>query len=490
MKRSTSLILALTLCVLLARYAKAEVSDDPNNNDEKALTIELNKLDVNDTALELSYNIKNNTDHDVWICDNINNFTQGGFEVFLAEDAQTLVMRRRLDVPSSKIWRRPTGGTYIRLRPGEVRAESLSLNLPVTSSFVFSSQSETQVTQNARSLAIEIGFYDEDLPGLVYSILKEAEKFPGFDVDSSFDIKKIYFRGVMIRGSIGSLSYFEEFIKNPYGADGVYIGYTGQDFTGEKVLRIVVDGVSIPYEGYVQLASNADSSDDPNNNEEKIVTAEIIKFDVNDTALELSYNIKNNTDHDVWICDSVNTNSSFNFEVYLAEDAQTLVIRRRLDVPTRAVFRRGPPYGRYICLRPGDDRPESLSLNLPVQQTVIYSSRGRTQVTQNARSLAIEIGFYDENLPWLVYSILRVAENFNSIGFEADFSIAKDYYRGLLVRSSIGGLSYYEKVVNDPYGEGEVLIDYSYQALTGEKVLRIIVDGVSIPYEGYVQSAD
>jgi len=53
---------------------------------------------------------------------------------------------------------------------------------------------------------------------------------------------------------------------------------------------------------------------------------------VNDTKLELSYKIKNNTDHDVWICDSVNAGRTFNIDVYLAEDAQTLVIMKRIDV--------------------------------------------------------------------------------------------------------------------------------------------------------------
>jgi len=458
----------------------ASGSGEPNEPSQTAVTIELTKLDVNDTNLELRYKIKNNTDHDVWICDSVHTNRTFKFEVFLAEDTKTLIIRRRLDVPTSAIWRGdPPSGRYICLRPGEDLPESLSLNLPVQSSLVYADHGRTQVTQNARCLSLEIGFYDEDLPRLVYSILKEAEKFPGFDVDSSFDIKKIYFRGVMLRGSIGSLSYFEKFIKNPYGADGVYIGYTGQDFTGEKVLRIVVDGVSIPYEGYVQSTSNAGSNNDPNNNEEKVVTVELTKLDVNDTNLELQYKIKNGTDHDVWICDNVNTIAN-PFEVFLAKDAQTLVIRKRLDVPSSHIWH-AQPGSWYVRLRPGEELPQSLSLNLPVQSSFVFASAGRTRVTQNARCLTLEIGFYDEDLPALIRSILQEADKFSGT-FDADSAIKKEYFRGLWVRGSLGFIG-----LEEAYNKGRFMILYSYQALTGEKVLRIKIDGVSIPYKGAVQ---
>jgi hypothetical protein len=232
----------------------------------------------------------------------------------------------------------------------------------------------------------------------------------------------------------------------------------------------------------------AESVADPNNNEEKVVTIELTKLDVNDTTIELSYKITNNTYHDVWICDSIDTRMTFNFEVFLAEDAQTLVIRRRLNVPAYVAWRRGSPSGRYICLRPGEDRPESLSLNLPVESRSVYGGVGPTTVKKCAKGLSLEIGFYDENLPGLVCSILQVAEKFSGT-IDADFVIAKEYFRGVLVRGSMMGLlSYYEKFSEDPCSEGQVLIPYNNQFLTGEKVLRIKVDGVSIPYEGLLSA--
>ena len=258
MRKTLYLIPALSLCILLVKYAQAESGYDPNNVEEKVVTIELTKLDVNDTNLELRYKIKNGTNHDVWICGGVGLIAKP-FEVFLAEDARTLVIRKRLDVPTHLIWRSgPPSGMYVRLSPGEERLESLSLNLPVQPNFVFVGPGRTQVTQNARFLSLEIGFYDEDLPALVRSILAEAEKFNSTIYDANMDILKDYFKGLLVRGSLGGLDTFETINKDYLNKGQVVINYSYQALTGEKVLRITVDGVSIPYEGPVQqLTSNA-----------------------------------------------------------------------------------------------------------------------------------------------------------------------------------------------------------------------------------------
>jgi len=479
-----ALCFCITFITFLAPFTPAEEfasgAGEPNDPNQGAVTIELTKLDVNDTTLELHYKIKNNTDHDVWICDNVNTLANP-FEVFLAEDAQTLVIRKRLDVPSRAIWRTQPAGMYVRLCPGEDLIESLSLNLPVQPSFVFASAGRTQVTQNARCLALEIGFYDEDLPALICSIIIEADKFSGttFDIDTA--IVKEYFKGLLVKGCLGPLNSFEELNKDLINKGKVVIYYSYQALTGEKVLRIEVDNVSIPYEGYLQSTSNAESNNDPNNYEEKAVTIELNKLDVNDTNLELQYKIKNNTDHDVWICDNVNKIAN-PFEVFLAKDAQTFVLRKRLDVPSSIIWHTQPT-GMYVRLGPGEDLFESLSLNLPVQSSFVFASAGRTRVTQNARCLTLEIGFYDEDLPGLILSIIQEADKISDLRSVAATAMTKEYFRGLLVRTRMGGLSN----IIEAHSKGQVFIDYSWQALTGEKVLQIVVDGVSIPYEGAVQ---
>ena len=163
-------------------------------------------------------------------------------------------------------------------------------------------------------------------------------------------------------------------------------------------------------------------------------------------------------------------------------------------MPAYVAWSRGSPSGRYICLRPGEERPECLSLNLPVLSRFVYGLDKWTTVEKCARCLELDIGFYNQNLPGLVYSILQQAETLISgidqeAGNEADFDITREYFRGLLVRVGVGSLSYFKKVNKDPYSEGEVLIGYTSQALTGEKVSQINIDGVSIPYQGGVQSA-
>jgi len=97
--------------------------------------------------------------------------------------------------------------------------------------------------------------------------------------------------------------------------------------------------------------------------------------------------------------------------------------------------------------------------------------------------LTLEIGFYDEDLPGLILSIIQEADKFSDLRSVAATAMTKEYFRGLLVRTSMGNLPN----IIEAHSKGQVFVDYSWQALTGEKVLRIEVYGVSIPYEGAVQ---
>jgi len=252
-------MLALTLCVFAPRCAQAGSAADPNNEEGKAPTIELTNLDVNDTNLELSYKIKNNTDHDVWICDNVDVYTTFDFEVYLSEDEQSLLIRRRLDVPTTWIWADSPDGRYVLLRSGEQRTESLSLAVPVDPRRVFASKLAT--SDHARRLVLEIGFYNEDLPGMIRDILEMAEKLncaglQPSEYTTAFFIR--YFEGIWIKELFGGLSGFE---KNWHkeGDEEINIPYAWCNFKGEQVLRIEVDGVHIPYEEAQYPTSRGDS---------------------------------------------------------------------------------------------------------------------------------------------------------------------------------------------------------------------------------------
>ncbi len=243
------LMLALTLCVCFPWRAQAENAADPNNAEEKVATIELTKLDVNDTALGLSYKIKNKTDHEVWICDDVSAYLGMNFEVYLSEDEQSLLIRRRLNVPTIVQWAQWPYGRYVLLRPGQERNESLSLRVPVHPLRLFASGQAT--SDHARRLVLEIGFYNEDLPGMIRDILEMAEKLNCAHLElgeyvTPFFIR--YFKGIWIAHVVfGGLSNFEEHVYQE-GNEEIIIPYTRQNLDGEEVLRIEIDGVHIPYE--------------------------------------------------------------------------------------------------------------------------------------------------------------------------------------------------------------------------------------------------
>lgn len=245
-----SLILTLILCVFPPSFAQAESGDDPNSVEEKFVTIELSKLDVNDTKLELSYKIKNNTDHDVWICYDVDAYLASlNFEVYLSEDERTLLIRRRYDVPANNVeWFQWPHGKYVLLRSGQERTESLSLDIPVKSLRQFASGRATM--DHAKRLVLEIGFYNEDLPGMIREVLEIVEKLNCTRLEPSeyrTAFFKHYFKGLLIAQFFGELSDFEEHTYQE-GNEEIIIPYTQQYLNGEQVLRIEVDGVHIPYE--------------------------------------------------------------------------------------------------------------------------------------------------------------------------------------------------------------------------------------------------
>ena len=246
------LILALGLCVLLTGFTKAQDANDPN---EQAVTIVLTGFDVNEVTLELQWNIKNNSDHDVWICSDLLDFDPPDLnslpEHYIAEDKKTLMIRRRLDVPSYTIWTEKPSCRYTRFRPGENRLESLSLNVPIYPLDDFGSGFSGG--GYASRLVLEIGYYDENLPELILDIIEIAEQFDseGIGTDRrSRDIIHRYFPGLRVNKYLGDTSGIN-FINYSelYGFDTeeeIIVTYTFQALSGEKVLRLEINGVHIP----------------------------------------------------------------------------------------------------------------------------------------------------------------------------------------------------------------------------------------------------
>lgn len=244
-------------------------------------------------------------------------------------------------------------------------------------------------------------------------------------------------------------------------------------------LTAVISSIIFPQASYGQNGEDVADQNDVNS-----VTITLTHLDVNDTTLELSWKIKNPTDHDVWICDVVSVMTAMNFEVYLCEDGQSLMLRRRHDVPTIAYFP-SLPYARYVLLRSGQERTESVSLAIPVGPRHLFEDGLLT--SSHARRLILEIGFYNEDLPGLIRDILEMAEKLNCAHIEIHGD-ARDfftrYFKGIWIADIFGGLPGFEE---HTYEEGSEEIEIPYFRYSrqnfNEQVLRIEVDGVHIPYD-------
>jgi hypothetical protein len=251
MKTCSSMIVVFGGCLLLAGWARGGNGTGSVTQERPAMTLSLTRLDVNDVRLELRYTIKNESDKEIWICnDSRVGSPQISFEAFLHEDKQTLVIRRRYDVPAYCVWFYPPSAEYVRVGPGLKRTESLSFNLPNEGVSLFGDGTMDLISGQpvcARRLILEIGYYVGSLPETIRSILAVADKFPsGGITNDNRDIVKCYFPGLYIPIMLGGLQRFEERMAEGAFAERITILYTEQLLKGERFSQVIVDGVSIP----------------------------------------------------------------------------------------------------------------------------------------------------------------------------------------------------------------------------------------------------
>jgi hypothetical protein len=234
----------MTIIVVLVSAAFGDVLADEQNSD---VSIIITKFQVNDQTLELGWKIINNTDHDVWICETMNTNAQlPKFETFIAQDAETLMIRRRFDLPLAVSLERPIGGRYIRLGSGQEHTDSISLNLPVDPRYLF--EVELGNAGRAGSLALEIVFFDEDLQSMILRIVEMADKLNcTWKALGDLEIYGRFFGGLWIAGHFNGSAYpyFRESVNS--GGDEILMPNMGRARLGEQVLQLKVDGVSIIY---------------------------------------------------------------------------------------------------------------------------------------------------------------------------------------------------------------------------------------------------
>jgi hypothetical protein len=247
MRRYALIMLVLSLYTVSARHMMSEIPNEmAGNRAGDAMTIVVRELEMSQERLVLDFDIRNDSEEDLWFCNNI--YGVSGFEVFLEGDGYTLMLRRRLDVPTNRTSYARIKGQYVRLVPGETQRQSVSLNLPAGPDVVFADVLPGEGAQELKRLVLEIGFYAEDLPGLARGVLLEAARFSATSDAIDPEIVERYFSGFLIETEFRGLEGFEESNRDSDLSKEVVIPYTYQALKGECCARFVVDGIAVPYE--------------------------------------------------------------------------------------------------------------------------------------------------------------------------------------------------------------------------------------------------
>ena len=494
------IFIALMAGLLLATFPKAACGDVLANEQDSDVSITITKFQLNDQNLELSWKIVNSSDHDVWICESMSrDYPPPLFEQFLDEDAKTLVIRKLFDLPMREeltLAYPPIGSCYVRLHPGEEKVESVSVALPV-SPYRMSASNKATNAEYAERLALEIGYYDEDLPALILEIVEISEHL---NIDFSVgyhgfrkDVRDRFFGGPIVALLFKGMLGFESNVRSADADGEMWMPHFYKVRMGEKILRIEIDGVSIPYKSnYPPLTDEQPQSETEPDGVTMALTGldvnePIISPRVNNQRLELSWKIRNDTDHDVWVLVSLNPELTYVYDIFMDSDAKTLVLRRRFNLPEGQGWEH-LPRARYVRLRSDQEITESVSLTIPVKpRTVFDRLLGNAEF---AKRLTLEIGFYNEDLLGLILDIAEMAEELScDIGLDSpvfdpyDMDVRRRFFGGVFVARFfyLESFEYFRNSVTS--GGDEVFIPYMWQTLDGEKVLRIEVDNVSIPYE-------
>jgi hypothetical protein len=195
-------------------------------------------LEITDKTFTMSYEIRNNSEKDIWVLAGIGRFDVGASS-FLDEDTRTIVLTNRFDFPGITFGRNAIYARYTRLRAGQTQTESVLFALPVR--LMRGTVPEGQhASSYATRLAIEISCYVGDLPGTVRDKLLEAEKPKS--ARSQYDAP-------LISGGFGGLLGFTKMNEGLRDRnEETVIPYSEQLLPSEQILRIAVDALRFAYQ--------------------------------------------------------------------------------------------------------------------------------------------------------------------------------------------------------------------------------------------------
>jgi hypothetical protein len=236
MNKQTIITATLLICILLPTSTQAKSEDNTN-----APTIFVTKLDITEEALNLTYEIRNDSEDDAWILAGWHKSSDSTFGMgvggSVSKEAHTLTIGARFKGTTPGIGFQPVDGRFVRLRPGDSQIESISMTLPAY--FRFQSEhagQQEQIIKHATHLAIELGYYRGNLPERILKTLKTPENiFP----------KNPNYTHVSPNG----FSMYNECLNSREDELLIYEDISPEfKSEEEQVIRTVIENLSIPYD--------------------------------------------------------------------------------------------------------------------------------------------------------------------------------------------------------------------------------------------------
>ncbi len=138
--------IALTWIFCVSPSAQGETRNAPFRSREDGGGVVIAALGAPKVSAEMfewRYQIRNNSERDAWVCGNLEIHC---CEAHLAQDNETLLIQRRLDLRADRLPGAQPSGRYLRLRKGETRTELVSLKLPIQPQYVVSQWREERTT--------------------------------------------------------------------------------------------------------------------------------------------------------------------------------------------------------------------------------------------------------------------------------------------------------------------------------------------------------
>ena len=170
-------LLCPVIVLLCVNSARASRREDAVHERIDAVSIRTTEVEISGSFFHWRYSIHNDLEEDIWLCEAVS-VVGPDSEVYLAEGGQLLVIRRRLGVPRNSTSGLPLRGSYVRLRSGQVRNESLVLPLPAWQRAVLASPRAFDGSKYIKDISLQIGYRLGDLPSVALSAYEEMERSP------------------------------------------------------------------------------------------------------------------------------------------------------------------------------------------------------------------------------------------------------------------------------------------------------------------------